>query len=391
MRLAYVEPIVGLNVYGHELLPYLAQYAQIDVVTDDKRERLNPKVAHDFPLLSYEELTTRQTDYDQIVFQLRNNGAHVPVYDLALSISGVIVMHEITLMGVVGGKTLRRGRRLEFVRQVAANEGPLAGLATGMDLFVRRRFSPRPSWLMNRNVIRGSRGTIVHNRDAAERLRKLYPNVPIQVVKRGVPLAPTYDQEAAKQELGLAGHFPVLGSFGVIHQRKRIAQALEAFAQLARQFPKAVYVLVGQALQFDLAGNVARLGLNGRVTTPGRVDDKTFHRYLAAIDIGVNLRYPLEGETSSVALRIMSYGKPLLITDAGSLAELPDTCVFKVEPGPQEVSQIAEALLAIAQDETLRRQVGEAALRHVRQHHTWEQAAETYHGFLKRVSEGKAK
>ncbi len=391
MRLAYVEPVVGLNVYGHELLPYLAQYARIDVVTDDDRERLNPKVAHGFPLLSYEELATRQADYDHIAFQLRNNGAHVPVYDLALSISGVTVMHEITLMGVVGGKTLRRGHRLEFVRQVAANEGPLAGLATGMDLFVRRRFSPRPGWLMNRNVIRRSRGAIVHNRDAAERLRKLYPTLPVQVVKRGVPLAPTYDQEAAKHELGLAGHFPVIGSFGVIHPRKRIAQALEAFAQLARQFPEAVYVLVGDTLQFDLAGNVAQLGLNGRVTTPGRVDDGTFHRYLAAVDIGINLRYPLEGETSSVALRIMSYGKPLLITDAGSLAELPDDCAFKIEPGPQEVTQIAKALLAIAQDETLRRQVGQAALHYVRQHHTWDQAAETYHRFLKKVVGSKAK
>jgi glycosyltransferase involved in cell wall biosynthesis len=206
-----------------------------------------------------------------------------------------------------------------------------------------------------------------------------------------VPPALPFDQETVRRELGLSGRFPVIASFGVIHVRKRIAQALEAFAQLARQFPEAVYVLVGQAIEFDLEGTVARLGLNGRVVAPGRVDDETFHRYLAATDVGVNLRYPLEGETSSTALRLMSYGKPLLVTAAGSLAELPDSCTFKIEPGPGEVAQIAEALLAFSQDETLRRRMGDAALRHVTQYHAWEQAAQTYYEFLEQLGEDRAK
>ncbi len=391
MRLAYVEPVVGLNVYGRELLPHLARYAQIDVVTSDDRERLCADVAERFPLLRYEELATRQADYDYVIFQLRNNGAHVPVRDLALSVNGVAVMHEINLPGVVGAKTLRHGRRVAFLRWVAVNEGPLAGLAAGVDLFVRRRPPVRSHWLMNRDVIRRSRGVIVHNHDAGGQLRQRYPTLPIQVINRGVPPAWPFDPETVKRELGLSERFPVIASFGVINARKRIAQALEAFAQLARQFPEAVYVLVGQVVEFDLEGTVARLGLNRRVVAPGRVDDETFHRYLAATDVGVNLRYPLEGETSSTALRLMSYGKPLLVTAAGSLAELPDSCTFKIEPGPGEVAQIAEALLAFSQDEILRRRMGDAALRHVTQHHAWEQAAQTYYEFLEQLGEDRAK
>jgi glycosyltransferase involved in cell wall biosynthesis len=386
MRFAYVEPVVGLNVYGRELLPHLARYAQIDVVTSDDRERLCADVAEGFPLLRYEELVTRQADYDHVIFQLRNNGAHVPVRDLALSLNGVAVMHEINLPGVVGAKTLRHGRRLAFLRWVAVNEGPLAGLAAGLDLFVRRRPPVRSHWLMNRDVIRRSQGVIVHNHDAARQLRQRYPTLPIQVINRGVPPALPFDQETVKRELGLSGRFPVIASFGVIHARKRIAQALEAFAQLARQFPEAVYVLVGRVVEFDLEGTVARLGLNGRVVAPGRVDDETFHRYLAVTDIGVNLRYPFEGETSSTALRIMSYGKPVLVTNAGSLAELPDFCTIKVDPGPDEVAQIRSALLELSHCDALRQKIGNTALAYVRQHHTWERAAQTYHQFLEQLA-----
>ncbi len=389
MRIAYVEPVVGLNVYGRELLPHLARHVEVEVVTDADRSRLCDDVAGAFPIVSYAQAAARANGhYDQMVFQLRNNPRHTSVYDLLLAQGGVSVMHEVNLLGIIGAQTLRQGRRLAFLRQMWLNEGPVTALQAGVDLFLLRRGVKRWSHLlMNRQAIRRSRGVIVHNRDAARVLKARYPHLAVQTVRRGVPPAPLFDDAALRRELGLADRWPVLASFGVVNQRKRIAQVLQAMVEVVNEFPRAVYVLVGQVFEFDLQGMVDRLGLSRHVRATGRVDDDAFAKYLAVTDIGINLRYPTEGETSSTALRIMSYGKPMLVTDAGSLAEFPDNCVVKVSPGATEVEEIRRGLLALAGDETLRRQVGQAALTYVAENHTWEQAAQTYYRFLMKIKE----
>lgn len=392
MRIAYVEPVVGLNVYGRELLPHLARYVEVEVATDADRSRLCDEVASRFSIVDYAQVANRSNGYyDQIVFQLRNNRLHAPVYELLMELGGVAVMHEITLLGIIGSQTLGRSRRLSFLRHVGLNEGTATALRVGMDLLVLRRGVKKWSHLlMNRRVVQQSRGVIVHNQDAAQVLKARYPHLAVRIVRRGVPPALSFDNVTLRHELDLANRWPVIASFGVVSQRKRIAQVLQAMAEFVQEFPRAVYVLVGPIFEFDLQEAVNRLGLREHVLATGKVDDETFHRYLAATDIGVNLRYPLEGETSSTALRLMSYAKPLLVSNAGFLAELPDSCVIKVEPGPDEVDQIRSGLLALARDAAMRQLMGKSAQDYVARYHTWEQAALTYYGFLGELNpEGK--
>ena len=384
MRIAYVEPVAGLNVYGRELLPHLARHVEVEVVTDADRSQLCEDVARAFPVISYAQAAARANGYyDRMVFQLRNNPLHVPVYDLLMESGGVAVLHETTLVGIIGSQTLARGQRLNFLRHVWLNEGAETALKVGLDLFVFRRGVGRWTRLpMNRRIVRRSQGVIVHNRDAARQLRACYPHLPVQTVRRGVPSPRPFDRETLRQTLGLADRWPVIASFGIAAPRKRIPQVLQALVDVVQVFPRAVYALVGPVFDLDLQGMVDRLGLTGHVLATGKVDDETFHQYLAVTDIGVNLRYPSEGETSSTALRLMSYAKPILVTSAGSLDELPDSCVVKIEAGPDEVSQIRQALLTLAGDTSRRQRLGKAAYEYVLRHHTWEQAARSYRDFL---------
>lgn len=384
-RIAYFEPVRGLNVYGRELLPELARLDEVDVYTDAGISRLDETVVETFSPRPFEAFGNNGRRYDHLVLQLRNNPFHVPVYDALLAHGGVAVMHEVVLSGIIGAKTLSQGRRLAFLKEVLLIEGlaPFVRLLTR--LLLRRPFQGF-HYDMNRRAVQRSRGVIVHSQDARRRLSRHYASLPVQVIRRGVPRAASFEPEATKRLLELSGRFPIVASFGVVHSRKRIAQALEAFAGIVSEFPQAVYVLVGPLFQFDLDNLVVDLGLEGRVLATGRVDDETFNRYLSAADIGVNLRYPLEGETSSTALRIMSYGKPTLVTNAGSLAELPDSCVVRVDPGPHEVIQVRHALLELARSHSWRREMGNAALAYVRQHHTWEGAARMYHEFLEQLA-----
>ncbi len=381
--LAYIEPVAGLNVYGRELLPYLSRHYKIEVVTDPETEELSADVADVFRVLQYSDLTTRRNKYDHLVFQLRNNPRHAPIYNLLMEMGGVVVMHEITMLGVIGSQTLGQGRRLDFLQQVWCNEGAATAVRAGADLFLLRQGTRRlDHLLMNRLAVRKSRGIIVHNVDAEQVLRCRYPHLPVRMVRRGVPPAQSFDNIALRQELGLVDRWPIIASFGVIAARKRIAQALEALTEVVRVFPRALYVLVGRVFDLDVEGMVNQLGLSDHVLLPGRVDDETFRKYLSITDVGVNLRYPSEGETSSTALRLLSYGKPVLVTGDGSLAELPDSCTIKIIPGSEEVFQIREGLLRLVRDEALRARMGKAAFQHVATHHTWEQAAQGYWDFL---------
>ena len=58
---------------------------------------------------------------------------------------------------------------------------------------------------------------------------------------------------------------------------------------------------------------------------------------MAACDVLVNLRYPTMGETSGSVIRALSLGKPLLVSDVGWFAELPDDVVLKVPVDELEV------------------------------------------------------
>ena len=66
---------------------------------------------------------------------------------------------------------------------------------------------------------------------------------------------------------------------------------------------------------------------------------------MAGCDVCVSLRAPTMGETSGTAMRALSLGKPLVVSDLGWFAELPDGVVRKVPVGEGEVDALVAALL----------------------------------------------
>jgi glycosyltransferase involved in cell wall biosynthesis len=67
---------------------------------------------------------------------------------------------------------------------------------------------------------------------------------------------------------------------------------------------------------------------------------------MASVNVGIQLRYPTQGESSGVVNQLLSMGKPVLVNRTGSFAELGDA-VVAVSPwaGAQEVAEALEAAL----------------------------------------------
>jgi glycosyltransferase involved in cell wall biosynthesis len=91
-------------------------------------------------------------------------------------------------------------------------------------------------------------------------------------------------------------------------------------------------------------------------------------------------------ETSGVLLRFLAAEKPVVVSDIGAFAEIPDDCCWKVPVGgEEEVARVAQAMLALASEPDRRKQLGERARAHVAAHHTVNRVAAQYAAFLHRV------
>ena len=185
---------------------------------------------------------------------------------------------------------------------------------------------------------------------------------------------------------------PLFGSFGNVNASKRIPQLLEAFARVRRERPDARLLLVGAASPgFDLDRRLQRLGLAGDgIVREGYVDEDRLWALMAACDVYVNLRSPTMGETSGTAIRALSLGKPLVVSDVGWFSELPDDVALKVPVDEDEVDTLAAALELLARAEDARRAMGAAALELARSEHDLDRVAELYAAAFEQAAGGAA-
>jgi glycosyltransferase involved in cell wall biosynthesis len=167
---------------------------------------------------------------------------------------------------------------------------------------------------------------------------------------------------------------------------KQVTVALEAFARLRADFPQARYVVVGDELKqdLDLQAWLQQRNLGDAVISTGYLQDtQHFVSWIAAADVLVNLRYPTVGETSATALRGLAAGRPVIVSDHGWYAELPDNACVKVAPNDSEA--LYQAMRCLAQNPTLRRAIGQRAAAYAQREHSLAAAAQKYLEYIEKI------
>ncbi|MFZ4984414.1 MAG: glycosyl transferase family 1, partial [Blastocatellia bacterium] len=100
MRLAYFSPLPpvksGIADYSAELLPELAKGAEITVFVDQPRDP-KPGLPYDVQPAIYFDEIDRDRPFDLCIYQQGNNQHHEFVYDQALRVPGMLVLHEYCL------------------------------------------------------------------------------------------------------------------------------------------------------------------------------------------------------------------------------------------------------------------------------------------------------
>jgi glycosyltransferase involved in cell wall biosynthesis len=388
-RIAYCSPVnpqsSGISDYSEELLPYLGQYAEIVLFIPHGVEPSNPRLRQHLEIRTLDQLPRLHgtRPFDALVYHMGNSPVHAEIYERALELPGIIVLHDYVLHHFrLWYAAARRGDVDLYLREMRARYGE-RGTVAGGRMARGQLLDAAFEMPLVEELVERATGVIGHSKLIVERVRQLRPEIAATRVPMGVPLPPLLDRAAARAMLRLPADAPIWASFGHINPYKRIEPALRAFRHFRRLHPGAHYVLVGSvSASYDLQSLIRRLGLDDAVTVTGYVAPEVFSRYVAASDLCLNLRFPTAGETSASVLRLLGAGRPALVSAIDALDELPDGTCAKVDTGAAEVDQILSYALFFLRWPVLASNLGRSAREFVAREHSLAGAARAYIEFL---------
>jgi glycosyltransferase involved in cell wall biosynthesis len=368
MKVAYYSPLPpsrsGIADYSELLLPAL-------------RERIEEVVLA--------RPGKRRPEADVSLYHIGNDpDAHGWIVDALRKQPGVVVLHEYVLHHLISGITLGRGNARGYFDAMERELGILGRLiALGVaDNSLPLLWETQPErFPLAETILDLAQGVIVHSAYVDARVRDTGYSGPVWRVPHPVwPPQPVTPADVHGE--------PLVGCFGNLNINKRIPQLLEAFALLRKEWPGARLVLAGAAAErFDLGRRLERAGLGDAVHREEYVPEERMWSLMAACDVLVNLRSPTMGETSGATLRGLSLGKPMLVSDVGWFAELPDGVALKIPVDEFEVPTIAAALWLAANRPS---DIGAAAQEYVRREHDLGRAATGYARALEQAAGGDA-
>lgn len=384
-KMAYISPLPpersGISDYSAELLPELSRYYDIDVI-----------VAQDSVLGAWINVNTHIRDahwflahahhYDRVLYHFGNSHFHQHMFDLLDEVPGVVVLHDFFLSGVVGAMDAHGATPEAWANELYKAHGYS---------IVQRCFHAgnvadvAHTYPCNLGVLRGAQGVIVHSENSQRLAKSWYATSESErwsVIPHLRAPVHEHDRVKARDTLNLNAEDFVVCSFGMLNPTKLNHRLLEAWlsSKLAKD-KSCILVFVGEndAGKYgqDLLGSIQRSGLSARIRITGWADTACFRDYLAAADMGVQLRTLSRGETSGTVLDCMNYGLPTVINANGSMADLDDEAVWKLT---NEFSneQMIEALESLWSDSAYRAQLGECAQKIIINRHAPRSCAKQY-------------
>jgi SAM-dependent methyltransferase/glycosyltransferase involved in cell wall biosynthesis len=401
MRLAYFSPLnpqrSGISDYSEELLPYLsAGGARVTLFVDGFRPS-SRELLSSFALRDYGrdpaalDALASEAEFDAAVYHFGNDHRyHAGILTAARRRAGVVVLHDFALQDFFLGLARERRDHRIYLEEVEVCHGQAArreaaeALARGAAPAMLARPVEFP---LNRRIVRSAEGLIVHSAWARERLARIAPSVPIAHVPMPVVVgASGGDDRAAPtgtEDDDPAGPEVRIANFGLITPGKGIEHALRALSRL-RDRHRFRYTLVGEPNQFfDVRELIRRYGMEERVEITGHLPLAEFERRIAATDIALNLRERTVGETSASLCRIMAAGVCAVVADVGWYAELPSSCVVKLDLDETTDAQLEAYLERLITDAALRRRIGANARRYVLAEHAVTRSAALYLDFIR--------
>lgn len=167
-----------------------------------------------------------------------------------------------------------------------------------------------------------------------------------------------------REQLGVPSDAPVVGMVSSLNPMKGVEHFLEAAALIASSRPETWFVVVGgvpgshRAYGEALRRRAGELALPHPVVFVGERAD--VERWYPAFDVDVITSLPRSEGTTTTAMEAQSCGVPVVATRVAAVAEVVADGVTGVLVPPERPRAIADAVLRLLDDETLRAGLGAA-------------------------------
>ncbi len=291
----------------------------------------------------------------------------------ALRASPFDLIYGYEVHGVLAARLLRRRWKLPAVSRF---QGTVMYPALDNVLLRFRRYeealalrAPAGLYIMTNDGTRGDEVLARLNPGSRGRVRFWRNGLDMVNLK---PAAPR-QAVAAREALGIAGDRFMLLTACVLLPWKRVDRAIRALSAIRRRLPEALLVVLGDGEERGHLETLAReLRVGDAVRFEGAVPQADVRRYLWAADVFLSLNDL--SNAGNPLLEAMACGKPIVTIDNGATAELirdGETGLLLPSGGPRRV---AEAVLRLAAEKTVRRQVAKGARSYATANFwTWEQ------------------
>lgn len=375
-RLAYVSPLPpeasGISGYSAELLPELAQHYRIEVIVAQKQVT-DAWVRANYPIRDVAWFRQHAHEFDRVLYHFGNSHFHSHMFSLLREHPGVVVLHDFFLSSIVAHRDVNGENPYGWARALLESHS-WAALAA--------RFQAQDTadavWAYpcNLQVLQDALGVIVHSDYSRQLAREWYGHraadslrlVPLARKPAGEP-----DRVGARCALGVEKDEFVVCSFGLLGPHKLNHRLLAAWlASPLAQDPQCRLVFVGENHGGDYGAELVRTIRNmkgaSRIEITGWVDTAVFRQWLAAADVGVQLRTLSRGETSAAVLDCMNYSLSNIVNAHGSMAELAQDAVWLL-PDEFDDKQLIEALTTLRSDRQRRAALGQRARQVIAKRH----------------------
>ena len=390
-RLAYISPLpperTGIADYSAELLPELSSLYEIDVIVIQNAVP-DSSIESCCAIRTVEWFIRNAERYDRVLYHFGNSAFHQHMFDLLKVVPGVVVLHDFFLGHVVAHMDSTGFDLGGWSRELYHSHGYKA---------VQERFGATDAaevvwkYPCNLSVLQDALGVIVHSRNSMRLAEQWYGgevaaewvNIPhLRVPKIDI------DKKGAREILGIGNEALLVCAFGLLGPSKLNHRLLDAWlnSELAEQ-ENCYLVFVGENDQGDygqqLEKRIGKSKARSHVRITGWVNTETFRTYLAAADIGVQLRTLSRGETSGTTLDCMNYGLATIVNANGSTAELDPEAVWLL-PDNFEDAELVSALETLRRKPEQRYSLAERARQTIFERHAPAECARQYAAAIER-------
>ncbi|MGB3541658.1 glycosyltransferase [Rubrivirga sp.] len=203
---------------------------------------------------------------------------------------------------------------------------------------------------LGRYALRDLDGAIALSESVEADLKTLGLEAPIHRIEHPVysGFGDSVPKAKARTLLGLEADAPVFLFFGFIRRYKGLHVLLEAWANVRRRLPAAQLVIAGEFYADEAETRATVADLEGVRLEADYIPDSRVPLYFGAADVVVQ---PYVSATQSgVAQIAFHFGRPVITSDVGGLAEIIGDDAGLVVP-PDDASALEDAMVRFVEDD----------------------------------------